>query len=323
MGQFYTSLKHLNCGGRACAIKMEKEFPPGSHKGRLGIVIAEHLIAKKCNEVLVSSSGNFADSVAFYTQGSGIRVRVVTDVLSSPSLINALRKYPHVEIILIDSPDETGSHLKARLQYIEQVRKAEPGVYFIDQYDNELLALVYEDTLAREIWQQTSGAISSIFMPCGTGATIRGLASYFKKVKPSVKIFAVDALGSNLFRAGMGKRKLPGYGNSKATGLIKASYGFIDHVVFVSDEAAISMCHAYKKEYSMWLGPSSGAAVAALQQIAAYKPHLLSDSGIPVVIAPDGGEKYVETVYSDEWCRTNFSARIMNHNHLHIMNYHI
>lgn len=316
MDKFYTSLKYITIVGQVCAAKMEKEFPPGSHKGRLGKIIAKQLQIKKIKKALVSSSGNFALSVAFYTQGLGIQIRVVTDVLSSPSLIDTLKKYSHVKIILINKPDQTGSHLQARLEYIAQVKKTEPGIYFIDQYNNRLLPIVYEETLAKEIYEQTNGEVSSVFMTCGTGATIKGLASYFRKHKPDAKIFAVDARGSNLFRQSKVKRKLPGYGNSKVTGLIKSAYGLIDYVAHTDDVEVIAMCHALKKEYNIWVGPSSGAAVIAFQKVTNCHPELIPDRGIPVLVFPDGGENYIETVYSNEWYKQNIStniARFKNH----------
>lgn len=307
MGQLYTSMKLVNLGNCSCAIKMEKEYAPGSHKGRLGMVLAEQMKLKDVKNLLVSSSGNFAESVSFYTLGGGIEVTVVTDVLSSRKLISKLEKYSHVKTVVIDNPDETGSHLKARLEFIDSALRKDKSLYFLDQYGNKLLPAIYECSLAEEIWRQTSGEVSSLFFPCGTGATIAGLANRLKKLKPTIRVFAVDAFGSNLFRPAKGKRKLPGYGNSKATDLIKEAYKLIDYVIYVADPAAVEMCHSLKRE-GIWVGPSSGAAVAAFCQVNSYSPHLLPNYGIPVVVAPDGGENYTENVFSEEWCRNNFSV---------------
>lgn len=301
----FTPLETIQVMGCKCGVKLEQFYVPGSHKGRVGEPIATQLQLKGVEKAIVSSSGNFAESIAFYTQNLPISIRCVTDVLSSGIMMKRLQSYSHVELVVINQPDEGGSHLQARLEYIKDVMEKDPNFFFIDQYQNFLLPIIYENTLAEEIWKQTKGEVSSLFVPCGTGGTIKGLASYFKKRKPEVRIFAVDARGSHLFRKGVGKRKLPGYGNAKCTELAKSSYTLIDWVIPVGDAEAVEMCHILRRDFDLWVGASSGATLAAFCMAAVAYPPVLPDTGFPVLIFPDGGAAYEDSIYSDEWVERN------------------
>jgi cysteine synthase A len=53
---------------------------------------------------------------------------------------------------------------------------------------------------------------------------------------------------------------------------------------------------------AMLMGGSAGATVAALHRIAGELP---PDANC-VLIFPDGGDRYVETIYCDDWVRAQF-----------------
>ncbi len=317
----FTSIKAITIANIKCGLKMEKENPAGSHKSRIGEIIARQLKFKKIKRAVVSSSGNFALAIAFFTQHQNLRLRVVYDTLSSLPLIGNLAKFSHVELVKIDEPDATGSHLQARLRYIKKLTNSAPW-FFIDQYDNRTLPVIYEHTLGPELLEQTNQNISSIFAPAGTGAMVKGIADFFSKCKPEVRVFAVDAMGSALYgREPKKKRNLPGYGNGKPTGLSRASEGLISNVICIEDLEALRMCHTLKNDYDLLVGPSSGAAVAAFLKVIQYYPELIPDRGMPTIVCPDGGENYEDSVYSTSWCKKTFNIDITEFEQLNFSNF--
>ena len=286
--------------------KLEQCNPSGSHKDRPARLIIEALFRSgrlsPDARLLVSSSGNFARAIAYWTASSGVLVEVYTDVLSSAGQISSLWAFPHVRVNVIDEPDATGSHLKARLRLIAEAQSRDPKAVFIDQYQNFLLPLAYEQTLAQEIEEQTRGDVSAVFVVVGTGATLNGILQYKIQHAARWRVIAVDAAGSALFHVPPSgtKRRLPGYGNGLRTGLVKALPAGLDYVVHVTDWDVVMACHEMRR-IGLNVGPSSGAIVAAVDYVAQFRPELLGGYGRPLLIMPDGGEHYEDTVYSPEW----------------------
>jgi cysteine synthase A len=289
--------------------KLENHNPTGSHKDRAAPFYVDALAAtgrlRAGSEILISSSGGYGRSLAQETLHRNVKLHVITDVLSSPGQIRSLANFPHVRVTVVDDPDETGSHLAARKRLIQELLRQDATRVFADQYDNFILPMAYAETLAPEIYRQTHGLVSAIFVVVGTGATQNGILQY--KVQHGVRwrVIAVDAVGSALFHTAPAgaKRRLPGYGNGLRTGLVAALPKGLDAVVHVRDEEVVAACQHLRRE-GLMLGPSSGAAVAALDYVVGSHPELLSGPGMPVLIMPDGGEHYLETVYDDGWLRS-------------------
>ncbi len=297
--------------------KLEKFNDSRSHKDRSGRLIAQSFRRTRRpgtqRRYLVSSSGNFATAIAYHTQEDEVEVIVITDVLSPRGFVDGLKAYPHVRVIVVNEPDATGSHVDARLKMIERLMQENPDSINIDQYNDRRLPIAYEETLAPEIDAQLGNDAGSVFLPAGTGATLHGLLNYKRKYGRRWRVFAVDAEGSNLFRPPQGaKRRLPGYGNAKPTGLIRELNDEPFHVVHVTDHEAIAMCHRLWQKGRLFVGPSSGATMAAIEKVLVRRPDLIPDYGYPVAILPDGGEHYVTTVFNDDWLIENGFGQIVS-----------
>jgi N-(2-amino-2-carboxyethyl)-L-glutamate synthase len=304
--QIATPIVELDTRTTPVLAKLEQFNPSGSHKYRAARFAVEALVRtgrlREGTHLLVSSSGNFARAIAHCTVDLNIQLDIFTDVLSSVGQIRSLNAYTHVRTVVVDEPDTTGSHLKARLRWIAQAQAENPTAIFVDQYNNFVLPLAYECSLAREMDKQIQGGISAVFVVAGTGATLNGILQYKMQHAARWRVIAVDATGSALFHIpphGV-RRLLPGYGNGLRTGLVKSLPAGLDYVVHVDDVEAVAACH-YLRRIGLSVGPSSGAAVAAVDFVAQSCPDLLSGIGRPVLILPDGGEHYAETLYNPEW----------------------
>lgn len=296
-----TPIQPVILGDRLVLCKLEGENPSGSHKDRA----ARWLIECLCGEnklppgarLLVSSSGNFARAVAHYTQDLGVELVVVTDVLSPPALIERLQEYRHTQVEVIDDPDETGSHLHARLKFIQQLRTQNGELVYLNQYSNHRIPEGYERSLGPEIIRQTHGQLGALFVPVGTGGTLHGLLDYRRKTGGQWQVFAVDAEGSALFRPPIhgAVRRLSGYGNGRPTPLLLDVSDDIEYVAYVRDAEAIERCRWLAEHTGLSVGPSSGAVLAAIGKVMARRPDLLPTGPI-VALLSDRGESYAEVL---------------------------
>ena len=69
----------------------------------------------------------------------------------------------------------------------------------------------------------------------------------------------------------------------------------------MTDEEAFRMARRLCREEGIFCGGSSGAIVSVAVEVA----HDMADDDIVVAIVPDGGDRYLSRVYSDEWLRRN------------------
>jgi N-(2-amino-2-carboxyethyl)-L-glutamate synthase len=73
-------------------------------------------------------------------------------------------------------------------------------------------------------------------------------------------------------------------------------------VHFVSERDTIAMCRRLRDRYGVLVGASTGTVVCGLLSEAARHPA----GRTFVAISPDGGERYQDTVFNDEWVRKTY-----------------
>jgi cysteine synthase len=247
-------------------------------------------------ELLISSSGNAAYSVAFLTLGTNAKVHVFTDKLSPPEMVERLLALPHVTVRVIDEPDATGSHARARKKALQDYQQKHPRAIDVDQYSQSDWGCGYF-SLPAELETQV-GDIGSILIAVGTGATLRAIAQY--KLKRSLRwpIFAVDALGSALNGEPCGKRVFSGYGNGAQTEWVRQALPHVAEWIRVPDEAVVSASQWLIRR-GHFLGPSSCAVLAAASYM--ISKCRLPHTGRTVLVMPDGGAMYRSTLYNDDF----------------------
>ncbi len=301
-----TPLEFVEFDGWWIGFKLEN-----SHKIRAAKFVVEWLLQQGqvtrtkeavAKKVAMSSSCNAADGVAMHLSGTNAELHVFTDVLTGLPMREKIDRWPQVRLHVIDEPDATGSHAKARQRAVRAFLRENPDGLEINQYSDSLWPCGYA-ALYREIEQQLDlTPLSAVFVPVGTGALLRAAVQYKLRHGRSWRIYAVDAAGSGLNGAPEGKRLFPGYGNGAPTEWTRQALPHVDDWLRIPDKEVVRA--------SRWLmargqcrGASSCAAFAAAARIGA-------DGGLPhygatVVISPDGGELYGSTLYSQQWLQRN------------------
>lgn len=78
--------------------------------------------------------------------------------------------------------------------------------------------------------------------------------------------------------------------------------GAADDVVHVSDLDCVVYCRRLVAREAILAGGSSGAVLAAVDKMLPRIP----PGSVSALIFPDGGDRYLKTIYSDDWVRENF-----------------
>ncbi len=266
-------------------IKLEGYNISGSVKDRPAKWMIEGLEKKgrlKPGDTIVEpTSGNTGISLAMLGAAKGYKVILVMPDTMSSERQAVMRAYG-AKIILTEG-------IKGMAGAIEEAGKLvkEEGCIMPGQFDNRDNILAHEESTAIEIlddFPKLDYFISGI----GTGGTITGVAEVIKKVYPDVKIIAVEPEESPILSKGeKGSHGIQGIGAGFIPSILDLS--LIDEIKTVKTEVAKAETRRLS-EKGLFLGISSGAAIYV-----GYEFLKKEKDKIILVIAPDGGLKYLST----------------------------
>jgi cysteine synthase A len=303
-----TPLTQLNAllsgfGGRVFG-KLEFFNPGGSIKDRSAAAMILDKIESGVLEpgrsvVVESSSGNLAIGLAQICRYYGLRLICVVDAMTTEQNLAILRAYDVGLDIVTDPDPETGEFLSVRKQRVREIVESTPNAYSPNQYSNPLNPKAHERTMA-EIADALNGRVDYLFVATSTTGTLTGCANYVRQHGLNTTLVAVDAAGSVLYGGESGRRLIPGHGASLVPDLLDPSVP--DRVVHVTDLDCVVGCRRLVHREAILAGGSSGATVAALERLRGQIPA----GATCVLIFPDGGDRYVDTVYSDSWVSSHF-----------------
>ncbi|MFJ6938961.1 2,3-diaminopropionate biosynthesis protein SbnA [Streptomyces sp. NPDC101132] len=285
--------------------KIERFNPGGSIKDRaalsmvLGRIGTGELIPGR-STVVESSSGNLAIGLAQLCAYFDLRLIVVVDARTTEQNIGILHAYG-AEVEVVTEPDPvTGELLPMRLRRVAELLSTIPHAFWPDQYANPRNRLAHETTM-REIAEALDGRVDQLILAAGTSGTLGGCAEYIRRTGMTTTVNAVDAVGSVLFDSPVAcTRLIPGHGASVRPPLLRR--GDADRVVHVTDLDCVVGCRRLVRREAILAGGSSGGVVAALERLA---PAIEPGSNV-VLVLPDGGDRYLDTIYNDSWVRGHF-----------------
>lgn len=283
--------------------KLESLNPGGSVKDRSALYIIKRGLetgAIRQNTVIIeSSSGNMGIGLAQACSYFGLQFICVIDPKTTQQNIDILKAYG-AKTDLVSEPDPvSGEFLQARLNRVQELMKSVEHGFWPNQYAN-LYSLAAQYQTMREIVTSLDEEVDYLFCATSTCGTIRGCAEYVRDQKMSTKIFAVDAFGSVIFGGHSAKRLIPGHGASLVPELFQP--GMAERCLLVSDLDCVVGCRRLVGSEAILVGGSSGGVLMAIEQVGGE----IAPGSTCVAIFPDRGERYLNTIYSDNWVREHF-----------------
>jgi N-(2-amino-2-carboxyethyl)-L-glutamate synthase len=294
--------------GRSLFLKCEGFNFAGSVKLKAAshmVEIAERDGVLTPGSVLVeSSSGNLGVALSMIAASKGYRFICVTDSrcnLSTRLLMEALGSHVHV----VTEPDPVGGLLKARIDYVRALCASDDRYVWLNQYTNQGNWQAHHRTTAPAIARQFP-QLDVLFVGAGTTGTLMGCARFFREWHRPVRIVAVDTVGSVIFGGEPARRLVPGLGSAIRPPLLDER--FVDEVVQVEEADTILTCHQLARRGFLFGGSTGTVVSGALRW--------LDDNDVDgitaVAIAPDLGERYLDTIYQINWLHDLYGPHVLD-----------
>ncbi|QSV47032.1 PLP-dependent cysteine synthase family protein [Geobacter benzoatilyticus] len=284
-------IRHLNPNPRVRILaKLEGNNVGGSVKDRPAL----YMLAKAeadgeltaAKTILEPTSGNTGIAIAMLGTAKGYRVKLVMPACVSLERRAVLEAYG-AELVLSPAQEATDGAIRLAHRILDE----EPEHYYMpNQYANPNNPLAHYETTGPEIFRDTDGTVDFFVAGMGTGGTLMGVSRYLREAKPGVTIVGVEP------RLG---HKVQGLKNMQEA-IVPPIYNpdALDLKLTVHDEPAFDTARDLAIREGLFVGMSSGAAVAGAVQMAKDAP---AGSTI-VVLLPDRGDRYLSTVLFRSVC---------------------
>jgi cysteine synthase B len=260
--------------------KLEGANPGGSVKDRPAYYMIKHAeesgALNHAKTILEPTSGNTGIALAMIGAAKGYRVKLLM-----PECVSSERRLTlealGAEVILTPAKENTDGAIRRA----HALRETEPEKYYMpNQYDNENNVCAHYETTGPEIYRQTMGEVDVLVAGMGTGGTLMGTGKYLKEKKPEVRVVGVEpTLGHTI----QGLKNM----HEAIVPKIYREENLTEKIT-IEDEEAFEMTRLLAQKEGVFVGLSSGAAMAGALKVAEGM-----SEGTIVVILPDRGDRYL------------------------------
>lgn len=296
-----------------CTILGKAEFlnPGQSVKDRAALFIirdAERRGLLRPGGVIVEgTAGNTGIGLTLVAKALGYRTVIVIPETQSQEKKDALKllgaELVEVPAVPYKNPN---NYVKISGRLAAELAKSEPnGAIWANQFDNTVNRDAHIETTAKEIFEQTGGAVDGFICAVGSGGTLAGTGIGLRNRKPSVKIGIADPEGAALFEyykngelKSSGSSITEGIGQGRITANLE---GFTpDFAYQIPDSEALDIVFDIVENEGICLGGSSGINIAGAMRLARD----LGPGHTIVTILCDYGNRYQSKLYNPDFLRS-------------------
>lgn len=220
--------------------------------------------AEKAKGVIACSAGNHAQGVALGATKHGIKSLICLPEGAPISKVEATKRYG-AEVCLVPGVYDDAYQQALRL-------KEEKGYTFIHPFDDELV-IAGQGTIGLELAEQLP-EVEVVIVPVGGGGLISGVAYALKSLKPSIRIYGVQASGaaSMLRSVEHNHRECLGSVSTVADGIAVKEPGehtfelvrqYVDSIVTVSEDEICAAILALMEQQKLIAEGAGAVSVAA------------------------------------------------------------
>lgn len=245
-------------------IKLEKFNPGGSIKDRIALSMVNDAeqkgILKPDSVIIEPTSGNTGIGLAMVAAVKGYRIILVMPESMSLERRKIMSAYG-AEFDL--TPREKG--MKGAIERAKQLQSEIPHAWMPMQFDNQANTDIHRTTTAKEILTDFPEGIDFLITGVGTGGHITGCAEILKKEFPGLKVFAVEPELSPVLSGGSpSPHPIQGIGAGFIPSIMNTD--ILDGIIKIGKDEAYTFTKRASKEEGLFVGISTGASLAAVNQ---------------------------------------------------------
>jgi cysteine synthase A/cysteine synthase B len=283
-------LNHLaSMDGLPLYAKLEWMNPFGSVKDRAAYEMLRDLegrgVLRSGKGIVEPTSGNTGISLAALGAALGYPVRAVVPE-RVPDEKKAILRILGAELDVVPDalcpmPGQSGG---GTINLAKTHAKAQPDRYVMpNQYENQCNTSAHFRTTGPEIWRQTEGRVTHLFVSLGTCGTVSGTSRFLKEKNPAIKVIAVQPSEGH---------DIPGLRNiSELEVSTLYDPSLIDEILEIPFELAYARVLDLCRQEGLLAGPSSGLILEGALRAQKY-----GAQGLGVMIFPDGLFKYISQI---------------------------
>ncbi len=268
-------------------MKLERANPGGSIKDRIAMAMIEDAerrgVLTPGSTIIEPTSGNTGIGLAMVAAVKGYPLILVMPESMSIERRRVMAAYgARLEL----TPKELG--IKGSIAKAEELRASIPGSWIPQQFENAANPAIHVHTTAKEIAADFPEGLDYLITGVGTGGHLTGVSETLKKTMPRLKTFAVEPTKSPVISGGTHTpHKLQGIG----AGFVPANLhtATLDGTIQVTEEDAFEYARRAARTEGIFIGPSSGASLAAVAQ----KLPSIADGATVLTFCYDIGDRYL------------------------------
>ncbi len=268
-------------------VKLERANPGGSIKDRIALAMIEDAeqkgLLRPGSTIIEPTSGNTGVGLAMVAAVKGYPIILVMPESMSVERRRLMSAYgARFEL----TPKAEG--MKGSIARAQQLQKEIANSWIPQQFDNPANVAVHARTTAQEILRDFPEGLDAIVTGVGTGGHITACGEVLKPKWPGLKVFAVEPSKSPVISGGThSPHPIQGIG----AGFIPTNLHkeVLDGVVQVDEKDAFEYARRAAREEGLFVGISSGAALAAVAQ----KLKDLPRGSRVLTFSYDTGERYL------------------------------